>query len=360
MSQALQHCYLFFGNQDLLVQEAAEKCINEVLEGREREWSYERYDLNDMLSEQGDTASQLLQDFLLSCETPPMFSDRKVFRLDHAELLKSPKEQAQDHPAARIMEALRRSLSSPSANLFWVFSSPVLREKDSSKNLLTLIQQNGQVRKFVAYDDQSQLGWLQKRSREKRINLNPDAAKSLIEIVGNDLNDLEQELDKLKAGMADEHEISAELVRHSVLGHKHVSVFRMIEALANKKLKEALEVLDQQLSSSPRDHVRLFSLIIFQFRRLLTLHYLLQRNVPESEVAGKVGLPPFLARQALKQANHYTCAELESIMLHLAGLDLDIKFQGSLSRMMLVNLFQQICNGSFSTAQSWMGSPDSG
>ena len=63
MSQALQPCSLFFGNQDLLVQEAAEKCINEVLEGREREWSYERYDLNDMLSEQGDTASQLLQDY---------------------------------------------------------------------------------------------------------------------------------------------------------------------------------------------------------------------------------------------------------------------------------------------------------
>ena len=38
MSQTLQQCYLFFGNQDLLVQEAAEKCINLVLEGKEREW----------------------------------------------------------------------------------------------------------------------------------------------------------------------------------------------------------------------------------------------------------------------------------------------------------------------------------
>ena len=349
MSRALQHCYLFFGNQDLLIQEAVEKCVKEVLKGRDRVWSYERYDINDMLRDEGGVGSHSLEEFLLSCETPPMFSDRKVFRLDHAELLKLPKTQNQGYPASRIIAAISRKLSRNAENLFWIFSSPVMHEKEFSKILLALIQQNGQVRKFVAYEDQSQLAWVKKRSREKKINLHLDAAKSLIEIVGNDLNDLEQELDKLKAGMAEEHEISADLIRQFVLGHKHVSVFRMIETLANKQLKESLEILEQQLSSSPRDNVRLFSLIIFQFRRLLTIHYLLQRNVQESEVPGKVGISPFLARQAVKQAKGYSCKELESIMLHLSGLDLQIKFQGNLSRMMLVNLFQQICNGSFST-----------
>ena len=35
--------YLFFGNQDLLVQENAEKCINDLLENRDRDWCFERY-----------------------------------------------------------------------------------------------------------------------------------------------------------------------------------------------------------------------------------------------------------------------------------------------------------------------------
>ncbi len=41
--------YLFFGNQDLLVQENAEKCINDLLENRERDWCFERHDLFDMM-----------------------------------------------------------------------------------------------------------------------------------------------------------------------------------------------------------------------------------------------------------------------------------------------------------------------
>ena len=43
--------YLFFGNQDLLVQENAEKCINDLLENRERDWCFERYDLFEMMNE---------------------------------------------------------------------------------------------------------------------------------------------------------------------------------------------------------------------------------------------------------------------------------------------------------------------
>ena len=69
--------------------------------------------------------------------------------------------------------------------------------------------------------------------------------------------------------------------------------------------------------------------------------------VPESEFPQKIKLPPFLTKQALKQANQYTCYELESIMLELSRLDLEVKFHGGLSRLMLENLFQKICMGFF-------------
>ena len=48
--------YLFFGNQDLMVQDNAEKCINDLRENREREWCFERYDLCEMMKERGDEA----------------------------------------------------------------------------------------------------------------------------------------------------------------------------------------------------------------------------------------------------------------------------------------------------------------
>jgi DNA polymerase III delta subunit len=101
------------------------------------------------------------------------------------------------------------------------------------------------------------------------------------------------------------------------------------------------------LNEAPRDQVRLFSLVILQYRRLLNLHYLQQMRVPESDFPQKIKLPPFLTKQALKQANQYTCYELESIMLELSQMDLEVKFHGGLSRLMLENLFQKICMGVF-------------
>ena len=75
-------------------------------------------------------------------------------------------------------------------------------------------------------------------------------------------------------------------------------------------------------------------------------------RVPESEFSQKIKLPPFLTKQALKQANQYTCYELESIMLELSRLDLEVKFHGGLSRLMLENLFQKICLGFFGNSKN--------
>lgn len=348
----LKQVFLFFGNQDLLVQENVEKCTVDLLDGREREWCFERYDLFEFVRVNGEEPAKKIDEFLVNCETQPMFSDQKVFRLDHTELLKKPNTKDPYSSHSRLFETLARLLSDPPSYLFLIFTSPASREQEFSKPLFRLIQEHGQIRKFVAYDDQSPLSWLQQRIREKKLNLNRNAALTLIEIVGNDLNDLDQELEKLKTRFPDGGEIDEETLKSAVRGHKHASAFRMAEALAQKQLHQALEILDQQLREAPRDQVRLFSLVILQFRRLLNLHYLQQMHVPESDLSGKIRLPPFLTKQALKQAKQYTCLELESIMLELAHLDLSIKFYGGLSRMMLETLFQKICRGFFRNSEA--------
>jgi DNA polymerase III subunit delta len=339
--------YLFFGNQDLLIQEHVNQCVLNLLEGREKEWSFERYDLFDMVKGVSEESIRMTDELIMNCETQPMFSDRKVFRLDHAEEIKKINTKNSQNHQFRLYEAITRLLKDPPKHLFLVLSSSAIREQDFSIPLYQLLKEHGEIRKFIVYEDQSPFSWLQQRVKEKKLNLNRDSVLTLIEIVGNDLNYLDQELDKLRTNYPDGQLIDEETLKTSIRGHKHASAFRMVECLAQKHLQESLEILDQQLREAPRDQVRLFSLVTLQFRRLLNLHYLQQMNVPESTLPGKIRLPPFLAKQALKQASHFTCAELESIMVELAQMDLSIKFYGSLSRLMLETLFQKICAGSF-------------
>ena len=61
-----------------------------------------------------------------------------------------------------------------------------MRDQEFSKPLFRVIQEQGQVQKYVAYDDHSPLSWLQQRVREKGMKLDRNALLTLIEIVGND------------------------------------------------------------------------------------------------------------------------------------------------------------------------------
>ena len=88
-------------------------------------------------------------------------------------------------------------------------------------------------------------------------------------------------------------------------------------------------------------------MIIMQFRRLLSIHIMLDQFYKESEILNKISLPAFLSKQVLAHARNFTNLELQNIYNELAELDLRIKFQASLAPLILQDLFQRICSGQF-------------
>ena len=340
---------LIYGNQQLLVEETTNSLIDQRLEGREHEWSLERFNAQEMLKPSGDSAKNSVDDFLISCETLPMLSDRKVIQLDNFELIKKAVKKNDSSSASRLFEAVENIINNPPDSLWFIFTSPVMRELDLSKPLFRNIKQSGRIQKFVAYDNSSPFNWVVQRGEKKGLPLSADAARLMINIVGNDLTDLDHELEKLSLYLSGAP-ITEELIKEHIRGHKHFSVFRMTEALSRKELLPALEILDQQLQAAPREHVRLFALIIMQFRRLLIIHSMLSQFYKEAEILAKISLPPFLGKQVLDQARNFSSLEMQNIYAELAKLDLRVKFKSSLAPLLLQDLFQRICNGQFKTA----------
>ena len=124
----------------------------------------------------------------------------------------------------------------------------------------------------------------------------------------------------------------------------------MTESLSRKELLPALEILDQQLQTTPREHVRLFALIVMQYRRLLFIHSMFGQFYKESEIIGKISFPPFLSKQVVAQARNFTIEEVQNIYAELANLDLRVKFKSSLAPLLLQDLFQRICSGQYQKA----------
>ena len=349
-NQNLSHkICLIYGNQQLLVEETTNSLIEQRLEGREHEWSLERFNAQEMLKSTGDSGKNCIDDFLISCETLPMLTDRKVIQLDNFELIKKAVKKNDSSSASRLFEAVENIINNPPDSLWFIFTSPAMREQDFSKPLFRGIKQSGRIQKFVAYDNSSPFNWVIQRAEKKGLPLSADVARLMINIVGNDLTDLDHELEKLSLYLSGAP-ITEELIKEHIRGHKHFSVFRMTEALSRKELLPALEILDQQLQTAPREHVRLFALIIMQFRRLLIIHSMLSQFKKETEILAKISLPPFLGKQVLAQARNFSNLEMQNIYAELAHLDLRVKFKSSLAPLLLQDLFQRICNGHFKKA----------
>ena len=341
---------LIHGNRLLLVEETANTSIDQRLEGREKDWSLERFNAQEMLKTTGESGKNSIDDLLISCETLPMLTDRKVIRIDNFELIKKAANKSDNSHAVRLFEALENIIKNPPESLWFVFTSPAMREQDFSKPLYRSIKQGGgRIQKFVAYDNSTPYNWVIQRGEQKGLPLTVDVARLLINIVGNDLTDLDHELEKLSLYLSGKT-VSEEMIKEHIRGHKHFSVFRMTEALSQKELIPALEILDQQLQSAPREHVRLFALIIMQFRRLLIIHSMFEQFYNESEIIVKISLPPFLSKQVLAQARNFTSEELQNIYAELSKLDLRVKFKNTLAPLLIQDLFQRICSGHFKNA----------
>ena len=338
---------LIHGNQLLLIEETVNTLIDKILENRELEWSLERFNAQEMLKKTGESGKNNIDELLIGCETLPMLTDRKVIRIDNFELIKKVANKSCSFQANRLFETLEKIIKNPPENLWFIFTSPAMREQDFSKPLYHSIKKGGsRIQKFVSYDNSSPYNWVIKRGEQKGLQLSADITHFLIKFVGNDLTDLDHELEKLSLYFSGKA-ISEDLIKEHIRGHKHFSVFRMTEALSRKELIPALEILDHQLQATPREHVRLFALIIMQFRRLLIIHCMFEQFYKESEIIGKISLPPFLSKQVLAQAKNFSSEEVKNIFTELAKLDLQVKFKSSLAHLLLQDLFQRICSGHF-------------
>ena len=79
---------LIYGNQKLLVDETVDSIIKERLKGRPYEWALERFYSDELIKNKGEAGKQNIEELLISYETLPMLTDRKVIRIDNFELVK--------------------------------------------------------------------------------------------------------------------------------------------------------------------------------------------------------------------------------------------------------------------------------
>jgi DNA polymerase-3 subunit delta len=148
------------------------------------------------------------------------------------------------------------------------------------------------------------------------------AADELSRLAGDDILLIRQEVKKLCTYVNGERSITAEDVRLLCSTIPEEDVFAMVDAFALGDAPKALHHL--KLMFANQDYVRVFSMIVRQFRLLLLAKEALQEG-PAGSVAARIGESDFVTQKAIQQSKRFTHEELEHIYRALYDMDGDVK-----------------------------------
>lgn len=204
--------------------------------------------------------------------------------------------------------------------------------------LFAELSAKGEVRSFPLLRGDKLRQWIQKRVTEEGSHINPQAAELLAKMVGSNLWTMANEIDKLilfSAGRLIEETDVTSLVSHT----QQVSVFAMVDAILEFKIKVAERIL-QQLLQGGAAPAYLLVMLSRQVRMVIRARELRNQKKTRMEIQKRLGLyADFAFNKTLELASRYTQARLKEVYHRLLDTDLSIKtgkYDGALALNILV------------------------
>jgi DNA polymerase-3 subunit delta len=170
--------------------------------------------------------------------------------------------------------------------------------------------------------------WVEAQLRERGVLVDPDAARAIVELVGDNPNELATEIDKL-ATWADGQWIGEREVAELVPARAEVPPFDLTDAWGRRDVPGALaasERLVERSGDGSRDvFLRVSALLTSHIGRVEDCQRLSAAGVPPAAAAEQLKRNRFYVQKLYEQAGNFSPDELSAAIVRLARLDLALK-----------------------------------
>ncbi len=263
-----------------------------------------REKLRKALSEDGDTMNTHFyegKDLPVSevidlAETLPFLAERRAIFITNSGLFKSGGEKMAEY------------FSSPNETTFFVFTES---EVDKRSKLYKAVQAKGYAAEFPVQDENTLKRWIAGALAREGKKITESTALLLLSKVGTDMDNIQTELEKLICYCMEREIITAEDVEAICTTHVSNHIFDMINAIAAKQQKQALN-LYYDLLALKEPPMRILFLIARQCNMLLQTKELKTKGYDNRTIASKIGVAPFIAGKYVSQASKFRTAALRN------------------------------------------------
>jgi DNA polymerase-3 subunit delta len=171
-------------------------------------------------------------------------------------------------------------------------------------------------------------GWVKEQFARLEADADAEACRALIEIVGDDLDELATEIDKLATWAAGEP-IGAREVALLAAGRAETPIFALTDAWGRRDVRGVLAACETLLDRSDRSRrdelARIAGSMAAHVARVRACQALAAEGVRPRDAAGALRVHPFVAEKAFAQAANFSTDELAAAVVGLAELDHAVK-----------------------------------
>ena len=168
--------------------------------------------------------------------------------------------------------------------------------------------------------------WVDEEFRKRGKRTEKPARDLLLEMVGRELRDLEDAVERICLFAADDDVISDEVVRRVVVPSGEQGIFELIEAVADRRRDISLYMLNRLIrqGESPQ---RIFGLLLRQFRLIARIKVLATER-DSGAIASEMGIPPFVVGKCIRQSKKFSADTLRKLFSEFKTTQLELYSTG--------------------------------
>ncbi len=242
-------------------------------------------------------------------ETLPFLSDKRVIFINNSGLFKSGGEKMAEY------------LASPGETAYFIFTES---EVDKRSKLYKTVKSHGYVAEFTSQDENTLKRWIAGLLAKEGKKIAEHTVQLFLTKTGTDMENIHMELEKLICYCMEREVITDDDVEAVCTTRVSNHIFDMINAVADKNTRKALD-LYYDLLALKEPPMRILFLIARQCNMLLQVKEMRIHGFDNKAIGSKLGIPPFIAGKYVTQSERFKTSTLKNALTQCVDTEEAVK-----------------------------------
>lgn len=314
-------CYIY-GDEPFLVERAVHKLLALATDPALKDFNFNVFFGNESKG----------VDIVDAAQTLPMFAPRRAVLVKRAEQLK-----------ADALEVMLPYIKNPSSGTCLLLTGTKI---DQRKKFFIEFKKHGELVEYKKMYDDKLPGFIQAEAVVQGKPIETAAAELLATLIGNNLQELSSQIEKLVVYIGAKVRITVDDVRAIASSSKAFTAFELAKYLCLRDASNSIKSLDALfLNGGGGDAPMIIGALASNFRKIWRIRELLDKKMTQADIGRELSINAFFLGDMVAQARNFPRRELKRIFEEFYRCDVALKTGGGQPYTLLHALTMGICTG---------------